>query len=218
MYLGEYETEQSVWVRDILKPGGAFLDVGANVGYYTTLAAGIVGGSGQVVAFEPSPYAHAKLKTVIEDNQIDQVRLFQAAAGDEDGQLDLYMPNENYLHSPSLVQSNESYVPIKVDVFRLESHPALKSLNVIDLMKIDVEGFEPNVLRGMRMDLQAGRVRYLMCELNSGWLEANGSSCEDLLDLIRSFGFTVCKQTNQATIVAPNGLVYRYQDILFQYV
>src|ERR1035437_5297973 len=43
MYLGEYEPVQSQWVRDILKPGGTFLDVGANVGHYTTLAASLVG-------------------------------------------------------------------------------------------------------------------------------------------------------------------------------
>jgi FkbM family methyltransferase len=218
MYLGEYESVQSQWVKDILKPGGTFLDVGANVGYFTTLAADLVGCNGQVVAFEPSPYAYTKLKTVLRDSHINQVCLFQSAAGDEDGQLDLYMPSENYLHSPSLVQSNESYTPVKVDVCRLESHPSLKSLKVIDLMKLDVEGFEPNVLRGMCAYLRAGRVRYLMCELNSGWLEANGSSCEGLLEMIKGIGFVVCKETKQATIVAPGGLVYRCQDILFQHV
>jgi len=218
MYLGEYEPEQTEWVKDILKPGGKFLDVGANVGYYTTLAASLVGGNGQVVAFEPSPYAYAKLKTVLKDSKINQVRLFQSAAGDENGQLNLYLPIEKYLHSPSLVQSDKSYIPVKVDVFRLESHHALQGLKGIDLMKLDVEGFEPNVLRGMRTYLQSGRVKYLMCELNSGWLEANGSSCENLFEMIKDLGFVVRKETKQATIVAPGGLVYRYQDILFQHV
>ena len=56
-----------------------------------------------------------------------------------------------------------------------------------------------------------------MCEFNSGWLEPNGSSCEALLEMIRSMGFTIYKETQRATIVAPSGLVYKYQDILFKY-
>ncbi len=217
MYFGEYEPVQSQWVRDLLRPGGTFLDVGANVGHYTTLAASLVASTGRVLAFEPSPYAYSKLKAVLEDNNITQVNLFQCAAGDEEGQLDLYLPSEGYLHSPSLVQSDSSYIPVKVDVCRLDSHPSLAPPTVIDLMKVDVEGFEPNVLRGMQDHLQSGRVRYLMCEFNSGWLEPNGSSCEALLEMIRSMGFTIYKETQRSTIVAPSGLVYKYQDILFKY-
>lgn len=217
MYFGEYEPVQSQWVRDILGPGGSFLDVGANVGHYTTLAASLVGSEGRVVAFEPSPYAYKKLQAIVQNNNIAQVTIFQCAAGDENGQLDLYLPSEDYLHSPSLVQSDSSYIPVKVEVRRLDSHPALGHSADIDIMKVDVEGFEPNVLRGMHDHLQAGHVKYLMCEFNSGWLEPNGSSCEALLAMIKSMGFAVYRETPIATIVAPSGLVYRYQDILFKH-
>ncbi len=57
-----------------------------------------------------------------------------------------------------------------------------------------------------------------MCEFNSGWLEPNGSSCAALLEMIKSMGFAVYKETPIATIVAPSGLVYKYQDILFKHV
>lgn len=217
MYFGQYEPVQSQWVRDLLRPGGTFLDVGANVGHYTTLAASLVGSKGRVVAFEPSPYAYSRLNSVIRDNHITQANVFQCAAGDQDGQLDLYLPSDDYLHSPSLVQRDGSYVPVKVEVRRLDSHPSLAPPMEIDLMKVDVEGFEPNVLRGMHGHLQAGHVKYLMCEFNSGWLEPNGSSCEALLEMIKSLGFTKFKETQKATVVGPTGLVYEYQDILFKY-
>ena len=217
MYFGDYEPVQSQWVRDILKPGNTFLDVGANVGHYTTLAASLVGSKGRVVAFEPSPYAYKKLKTVLENNKIAQVNIFQCAAGDKNEYLDLYLPSEDYLHSPSLVPSNSSYIPVKVEVCRLDSHPSLVSTTIIDLMKIDVEGFEPNVLRGMQKYLQAGKVKYLLCEFNSGWLEPNGSSCDELLEMIKSMSFTIYKQTQTVTATAPSGLVYKHQDILFKY-
>ena len=142
MYFGEYEPAQTQWVSDILKPGDTFLDVGANVGHYTALASGLVGKNGHVIAFEPSPYAYGKLQAVLQANDIAQVSLFQCAAGEEKGELNLYLPTENYLHSPSLVQSDNSYIPVKVDVCRLDSHPSLVPPKVIDLMKVDVEGFE----------------------------------------------------------------------------
>jgi FkbM family methyltransferase len=217
MYFGQYEPEQSQWARDILKPGSFFLDIGANVGHYTMLAASLVGNSGRVVAFEPSPYAYGKLQTMLKENNISQVNIFQCAAADEPGQLDLFLPSEGYLHSPSLVKSDASYTPIKVNVCRLDSHPSLTPTLKIDLMKIDVEGFEPNALRGMHKYLLAGQVRHLMCEFNSGWLEANKSSCIELLNLIESMGFAKIKETKRATVLAPSGLVYTYQDILFKH-
>ena len=217
MYFGEYEPVQSQWVRDILKPGGTFVDVGANVGHYTTLAASLVGNRGHVVAFEPSPYAYTKLKAILQENGISQVSAFQCAAGDEDGTRNLYLPSEDYLHSPSLVQSDKSYTPVEVEICRLDSHPSLAHLAAVDIVKIDVEGFEPNVLRGMSKYLQAGHVKYLMCEFNSGWLEANGSSCDELLAIVRNLDFSIYKETPRATVVAPSGLIYQYQDILFKF-
>jgi FkbM family methyltransferase len=218
MYLNKYEPVQSQWVRDILNKGDAFLDVGANVGYYTTLSASLVGTNGRVIAFEPSPYAYKKLKSIIQENSIVQVELFQCAAGDKNCQLNLYLPNEGHLHSPSLVKSNDAYIPIKVEVCCLDSHPSLASQATIDMMKIDIEGFEPNALRGMQDYLQSGRIRYLMCEFNSGWLEPNGSSCEELLEMINGMGFAIHKQTKKITATAKNGLTYEHQDILFKHL
>ena len=217
MYFGQYEPVQSQWVRDILTPGDFFLDIGANVGHYTTLAARLVQDRGRVLAFEPSPYAYKKLSAVVQQNQITQVSLFQCAAGEAPGDLDLYLPCEDYLHSPSLVKSNPSYTPVKVKVCRLDDHHALGPTRIIDLMKVDVEGFEPNVLNGMKTLLRAGNVRNLMCEFNSGWLEANKSSCQMLLDLICELGFEKIKETELARVVSPNGLVYHYQDVLFRH-
>jgi FkbM family methyltransferase len=217
IYLGRYEPAQSRWVRDILKPGGTFLDVGANVGYYTTLAASLVGSKGHILAFEPSPYAYKKLMAVLKSSRITQVDAFQCAVGDKEEWLDLYLPNQANLHSPSLVPCDKSFTPVKVQVCRLDSHPSLQSVPVIDLMKVDVEGFEPNVFRGMPKYLQDGHVKYLMCEFNSGWLEPNGSSCEELLKIVKDMGFVVHEEIPRVTLVGHNGLVYQYQDILFKH-
>jgi FkbM family methyltransferase len=217
MYLGRYEPAQSRWVRDILKPGGTFLDVGANVGYYTTLAASLVGSKGHLLAFEPSPYAYKRLETILKRNAITQVDAFQCAVGDKEEWLDLYLPKQAHLHSPSLVPTDKSFTSVKVQVCCLDSHPSLQAVSMIDLMKVDVEGFEPNVLRGMSKYLQNGYVKYLMCEFNSGWLEPNESSCEELLEIVKDMGFVVHEEIPKVTRVGHGGQVYSYQDILFKH-
>lgn len=217
IYLGRYEPTQSRWVRDILKPGGVFLDIGANVGYYTTLAASLVGPKGHVFAFEPSPYAYNKLDAILKNNRITHVDAFQCAVGDKEEWLDLYLPNQGHLHSPSLVPSDKLLTPVKVQVCRLDSYPSLQSVSTIDLMKVDVEGFEPNVFRGMSRDLQDGRVKYLMCEFCSAWLESNGSSCEELLEIVKDMGFVVHEELPKVTRIENSGLVWHQQDRLFKH-
>ena len=218
MYLSRYEPSGTHWVTIILKPGSVFLDVGANVGYYTTLAASLVGQNGHVLAFEPSLYAFKKLENVLKSNHIAQVDAFQCAVGDKEEWRDLHLPNQGHLHSPSLVPSDKSFTPVKVQVCRLDSHPSLQSVLAIDLMKIDAEGFEPNVIRGMLKYLKDGFVKYLMCEFNSGWLNPNGSSYEELLGMIKDAGFIVYQETPQVTLVGNNGLVFQQQDILFKHI
>ncbi len=217
IYLDRYEPTESRWVRNILKPGGTFLDVGANVGYYTTLAASLVGSKGHVLAFEPSPYAYKRLETILKRNAITQVDAFQCAVGDKEGWLDLYLPNQAHLHSPSLVPTDKTFTSVKVQVCCLDSHASLEAISMIDFMKVDVEGFEPNVLRGMQKYLQNGNVKYLMCEFVSGWLEPNGSSCEKLLEIVEGMGFVIHEETPKVTCVGHGGLVYSYQDILFKH-
>lgn len=209
MYLNRYEPTQSGWVRQILKPGGTFLDIGANVGYYTTLAASIVGPTGRVVAFEPSPYAFERLRALA----IPQVEAFQCAAGDHEESHDLYVQShDTRLHSPSLVPMGGCDRVVKVTVHRLDDFRALKGLT-IDFMKVDVEGFEPNVLQGAQAMLSANRVRHLMIEFNSGWLIANGASCSELMQLVLSMGFAVLEQTPLVTFPT-----YTTQDFLFRHV
>jgi len=70
IYLGTFGPIESRWVRAYLKSGMTVVDVGANVGYYSFLAASLVGPTGQVFAFEPSPYAFERLAAAVRKNRI----------------------------------------------------------------------------------------------------------------------------------------------------
>jgi FkbM family methyltransferase len=188
IYFGGYERQETKWVTRWLQPGMTVIDVGANVGYYTLLAASCVGPTGKVFAIEPSPYAYARLKETVAANALSQVVTLQAALGSAGGEGVLYMPPSGN-HSPSMVLCDqEDYwrVPLRTLDDCLEEW----GLERVDLLKMDVEGFEPQVLRGARLALSTGKIRTLLCELNDWLLRRAGGSAEELFSLIDAEGFS----------------------------
>ena len=116
MYMGTFEREESSIVRRFLKPGMTFVDVGANVGYFTAMAASRVGAKGRVVAVEPSPVAGAHLEHVIGVNQAKNVRLERVGLARNEGEFTLYLPDPAIgNHSPT-ASSASGGMPVVVTV------------------------------------------------------------------------------------------------------
>lgn len=170
--------------------------LGANVGYFSLLAARCVGENGRVIAFEPSPRAAAHLAQTIERNHITQIQLEAKALGDERGELPLFL-HEEACHSPSLVPQTGIALGT-VPVVRLDDYLLQNGIEHIDLIKIDVEGFEPNVIRGLSHSLEKGEVDAILCELNDGWLTFNHQSAAQLHQLIEGFGFKTARTKDYA--------------------
>ena len=188
IYLNTLEPHESTLVEGYLKPGMTFVDVGANVGYFTLMAGSIVGAEGTVLAFEPSPYAFRRLLRTIESNQLPQVQAIQSGLSDVAGELQLYLPKMSGNHTPTMI-ANDGGTPINVATQRLDEYLTARGIDHVDLMKIDVEGFEPNVIRGAESYLQSGRIHAILCEFNRLWLEANNSSPDELYEEIARYGF-----------------------------
>lgn len=196
MFLGEYEPEQTGWTRECLRAGDVVIDVGANFGYHTFLASSLVGPTGAVFAFEPSPLASATLTAGVRRNNLANVTITQAAVGNEAGRAALFGEESDDLHSPSLVQMHSGLKSVDVPILRLDDFEPLKDDDtMIRLMKIDVEGYEPDVLTGARGMLQEGRVENIFCEFNSGWLERNDSTIMQLKDRFAALGYHIYRQT-----------------------
>ncbi len=188
VYFGGYEPQETTWVRKWLRPGMTVVDVGANVGYYTLLAASCVGPRGKVLAVEPSPYAYSRLRQVVSENRLAQVDTLQAALGNGTGEGVLYLPPLGN-HSPSMVacdRTDRVTVPLRT----LDDCLAEWHFDQLDLLKMDAEGFEPQVLAGARSALKAGKIRAILCELNDWWLQKAGSSAEELFRNITTEGFS----------------------------
>jgi FkbM family methyltransferase len=216
MFLGEYEPTQTDWLRQCLSEGDRFVDLGANFGYYTSLASKIVGDTGKVFAFEPSPMAGRTIIDMIAKNKIKNIEFVQAAVGDMSGEINIFMPQSRGVHSPSTFFSDPTFTRLRVPLIALDHFGPLNDGTPIKLIKIDVEGSEPNVIKGLRKLAQGGLVQNVFCEFNSGWLRRNSTTPKELFDAIIDCGFVVHKKTELTMHLEADALrTFELQDIWF---
>lgn len=143
---GVYEFGVSSIVREYLSAGDTFVDVGANIGYYTVLSAGIVGRGGKVFAFEPSASVRARLLRNVELNRLTQVEVRAEAVTAESGVVHLVESADSNNDGLGFVDT-QSKDGVEVRAVRLDELAELRDRPVA-LMKVDVEGGEPEVFRG----------------------------------------------------------------------
>lgn len=191
---GRYEPNEMYAVASHLRPGMCFVDVGANEGIFTLLAAAAVGPSGAVHAFEPSPREQARLKSNIELNRLTNVQVHSEALGSEARTASLSVsdqehPGHNTLGGFSYRETAQAY-SIEVAVQTLDQVVERADLKRVDLMKIDVEGSETAVLQGADQTLQKFRP-VIIVEAHQPSLSKMGSSTRELLDLIRSHRYEI---------------------------
>jgi FkbM family methyltransferase len=197
IFIGSYEVEETNWVKGVLRPGMTFVDVGANVGYYSALAARFVGTSGRVIAFEPNPSSYRQLKSWIEASSLPQVQCFQIAMSAAPGDLILYTPPESEHNNTANVccpwASDWSSTTVSANT--LDSFLESSGIEQIDLLKIDVDGYEPYVLQGAEKSILSGKIRAIFAEFHPVALERGGSSPEILAQWLNDRGFDLYKST-----------------------
>lgn len=188
MLLGTMYEEDRRRLRDLLLPGSIFLDVGANAGFFSLIASDLVGPCGRVFAFEPNPVMHARLARTLGANGVANVTLHQLALGSEPGVLPLYANSEPGNSTASMVWAGQSS-QVQVAVDTLDRFIEREGLERIDLLKIDVDGLEPQILKGGLASLRAGKVKHLQVEFCEYWQRKNGGSCRDIEQLLLKAGF-----------------------------
>ena len=177
LYFGRvpYEPRTTECLVRYLKGGSVFVDVGANHGYFTSLAAALVGATGRVVAFEPNPSVFGQLQTHVRLNGFEpRVTAIQAALADvpnDGGRLFVSQVQTNSGLSslaPALSQldrgslSAAHVVPVRIDTFDCWFESS--GIDRVELVKIDVEGAEDRVAAGMVRTLSSGRIGAIVCE------------------------------------------------------
>lgn len=186
-YWGEWEPDESWLVRTLLRPGDRFVDVGANVGYFSLLAATVVGERGLVVAVEPVPTTAEQLLRNIEINGFTQIRTVRCAASDRPGQIGIGRPVSGSGQS-SIRLDGPGVTRWQVPAERLDA--LLADLLPVRLVKMDVEGAECQALEGLSGVLRRPDAPMVLCEVTDPFLRDLGSSAAELCDLMQGWGFT----------------------------
>lgn len=186
---GIYERFETEFVRATLKAGQTFIDVGAHIGYYTTLAASIVGPEGAVIAFEPEPGNFEILRENAAAVSAPVV-LYPVALSDKDGMTQLYLSRKNSGdHRLFFSRKREA---IEVPMMRLDALPDLQGRR-IDFLKVDVQGLETRVLAGARETILRSPRLHGIIEISPSILELAGSSKDELLALMEELGLEYSK-------------------------
>lgn len=178
--LGAYERLKLNIIRRELPVGGTFVDVGANRGDFSLVAANAVGPTGRVVAVEPATSNVESIRRTMKANRASQVEVVHAALSDRVGKATLTMAPKSGWHT--LVPSGR-FEPAGTEQVRLETLDRLVPGGV-DMVKIDVEGAELDVLRGAVDTLRTYRPTVLMDVDKSG-------SADEYKAMLQATGYRV---------------------------
>ena len=138
------EAKELEVISKYLRNGGTFLDIGANIGYYSLMAAKL--GATRIIGIEPNPVVLKRFKENIRFNGFEKkIKTFQLGIGEKIENRDLYL-SEVDLGSSSVLENKDSLDKIRIKVLPLDVFLKRESVGRVDVMKIDIEGFEDKAL------------------------------------------------------------------------
>lgn len=193
----EYETKL---FRKIVKEGMVVVDIGANIGYYSLIAAKLVGKSGIVYAFEPEPSNYELLCKNIEVNSYTNVVPIQKAVSNKQGRVKLWV-NKADLAAPSFSEDNASLFSkysavgetsfVEVETTTLDEFFKSTVRNIkVDIIKIDTQGAEGLVVDGAQKILQSNHLK-IITEFWPDGLRNVGNDPLELLSKLQEYGFKI---------------------------
>lgn len=183
---GVYEPFMLDLFSSHLKAGQTFIDIGANIGQHSMYAASIVGETGSVHAFEPIPSLYEQIQDSIKANAFEEiVHAHNCALGEEEKVEKLFVSKNK--GGSSLVNDDETQERISVHIKNGDKE--LSAIPNIDVIKIDVEGYEYEVLRGIRQTLTTHRpIIFIEFSGNFYYTQGNNNGA-NILKLLRDLGY-----------------------------
>ena len=182
---GEFDPAVFGPLRDALKPGGSFLDVGSNVGFYSMLALDVVGDTGAVHAFEIDERPLRCLRKTVQTENIRNLFLHEAAVGQSDGNTQIAMRADSG-HTSMVNDGGQR----QVKLVALDTWWRNTGVRSIQAIKIDIEGAELLALKGAVGLLREERP-VLVCETEPEWQARFGYDQKDLLKFLEGLGYRV---------------------------
>jgi FkbM family methyltransferase len=196
LYTGQvYEEDETTFLSQALRPGMVFVDIGANVGYFTTLASVLVGETGIVLAVEPDPRNYELLKLNVERNHLQNVVSLNCALGSFPGTATLFRSSWNFGDHRLISDHANDQETVPVQVHTLDHILHSRQIPRVNLIKIDVQGFELKVQEGMASTLDAASPPTVLTELWPYGLARAGGSAQQYFKEYTRRGYQAHKLT-----------------------
>ena len=190
---GIHEEVSSNQLKKELEPGMNVLEIGANIGYYVILAAKEIGSEGRILAFEPSSVNIAMLQKNIELSSLENiVHVEHSAVGETSGEAELFMMEK--ANTSSLIRRSDSgLTQIDSEMVRVVSIDDYLGEHEFDFdwFRMDVEGYEFEIVRGMKESIAKSNPKGCFIEVHSSLFPALGHTTSEFLELINSVGFNL---------------------------
>lgn len=201
-----YEHQYVKICKRLIPRGGIVMDVGANIGQYALLASKLAGSEGYVYAFEPGESLLLTLRRNIVLNASNNIEVLPVAVGNDKGRYSYYPPSStdnqgtgSLIHDPT--GKSRSTTPIQVNMVRLDDFCEERKINNVDFIKIDVEGFDLEVLKGSRTILLNNPRVVVMVELADDNLKAMGIGANDIRQFMLDLKFQMYKVTGTGRLL-----------------
>ncbi|MGK7922007.1 MAG: FkbM family methyltransferase [Trichodesmium sp.] len=193
-----YESEVLQLIYRFLEKGDCFIDIGTHIGYYSVLAAKIVGNEGKVFAFEPELSNYQKILENISLNNLSNIQLFNLALSSESKETHLFFNQDNdgghalwdVGKHPFNQKSLQSQTMQNIQQSTLDDILSQQQdISQIKIIKIDTEGAEVNVIKGAVNTISKYNVPYIICEINRFGLKQMGTNEAELREFMNTLKY-----------------------------
>ncbi len=202
-----FEESEIGFLQKVLREGDIFFDVGANIGLFSLYAASLVGKDGKVWAFEPAPITFSRLKENILLNDFVQVETLNIGISDKAGEEYLHISEDGRDGWNTFANGNADLFSagMNVTVDSLDNFVVQHNIDIskIKLIKIDVEGWEVPVIKGMKKIMRENNNAILLAEFTQKNSLAAGFNCYQLYDLVSDMGFSWFSYNSQKNLLFP---------------
>jgi len=176
-----------------INEGDTIIDVGANIGEFSLIAAKKVGNKGKIISIDPLRQAVSWLEKNFRLNGFSNYEILEKAVGKNKGTMTLYKRSESSeigildpdISEKKLVNTGE----ILVDT--IDGIISSRNIDKVEMLKIDVEGFEYEVLCGCKNSFKEKKIKKIFCEIHSQFLKKRGLNKDSIYDILKENGFSI---------------------------
>jgi FkbM family methyltransferase len=198
-FWGKMFTEERYTIKEFIKKGDTVIDVGGNMGFFVLILNDLIGNSGKIYSFEPSKRLSNRLASTVQINNIKNVEIVNLALGEKEGTTSLYYNPKQSGLSSIVSHEEKGFLKEEITITTLDSFSKAIS-NRISFIKIDTEGYEPQVLIGAKELIKKDKPTI--------YIELGGdhqSSSIEALKVLKELGYS-CKAENLDLKTIPAGV------------